>query len=352
MESCGWDIKWVGADAGFQADVSDFQAEWESGDALVWVQTSGSTGKPKPMQVEKKRMLASAHTTLSFLGLKPGDTALLCLPVKYISGKMMMVRAWAYKLSLWVVEPSSHPLAGLHQAPVFAAMTPMQVMQSLKVEAERELLRDIRQLIIGGGAIDPSLAAVLRDFPQAVWSTYGMTETLSHIALRRLSGREASDWYQPFDGVTLRLSAEQTLIIEAPAVCGQVLQTNDMAEINAEGNFRILGRKDNVINSGGIKIQIEQMEEVIGTFLTVPFQVSSVPHPVLGEETVLLLECLPVSVSSSVELLQQVQDVCARRLPRYWKPLRVIQVAQLPWTETGKPSRAKAKELARLSTES
>ena len=348
MENCGWEIDWLSPDKDFQSEVHAFQAEWEDDKDWVWVQTSGSTGAPKPLQVEKQRMLASAQTTLSFLGLNRGDSALLCLPVKYIAGKMMLVRAWWYRLSLWAVAPSSHPLAGLQQAPVFAAMTPMQVIRSLQVEEERNVLREIRQLIIGGGAVEPSLAAVLRDFPYAVWSTYGMTETLSHIALRRLSGPEASGWYEPFEGVQVSLSEDQTLRIQAPAVCSQVLQTNDIAELRPDGGFRILGRKENVINSGGVKIQIEQLEEVIRPFLTVPFQISSVSHPVLGEETVLLLDRQAASAGSPEDWLLQAQKACERLLPPYWKPLRVMVVEQLPWTETGKPSRAKAKELAAL----
>ena len=137
-------------------------------------------------------MEASARMTCRFLNLKEGDTALLCMPLQYISGKMVVVRSLVCGLRLVEVEPCGHPLRGLKEAPVFAAMVPMQVYNSMAVEEECALLRQIKHLIIGGGAVNAEMAAVLKTFPNAVWSTYGMTETLSHIALRRLSGPDAS----------------------------------------------------------------------------------------------------------------------------------------------------------------
>ena len=181
--------------------LDEFMTQWNDGNSRLLVHTSGSTGTPKPLWVEKSRMVASARITCSFLGLRHGDTALLCMPLDFIAGKMMVVRSIVGKLRLLSVQPSSHPLATLTEAPVFAAMVPLQVWNSLQVPEERDLLRQIHHLIIGGGAIDQSLEEELRHFPHAVWSTYGMTETLSHIALRRLSGKEASEWYTPFRSV-------------------------------------------------------------------------------------------------------------------------------------------------------
>ena len=194
----------------FQASLADFLAEWFSASEQMLVHTSGSTGTPKPMWVEKQRMMASACLTCSFLGLQENDTALLCMPLKYIAGKMVVVRALVYGLNLIVSPPSGHPLANLSTPPVFAAMIPMQVFNSLQNPSERALLTEIKHLIIGGGAVDAEVEKQLQAFPHAVWSTYGMTETLSHIALRRLNGPSASEWYTPFDSVTIRLSEEQT----------------------------------------------------------------------------------------------------------------------------------------------
>lgn len=315
-----------------------FLEEWNSDSPTVGVQTSGSTGIPKQMQVEKERMRNSALLTCSFLGLQKGDTAFLCMPLRYIAGKMVVVRSLVAGLKLIAVQPSGHPLQGMKQPPVFAAMTPMQVYNSLSVPQERECLRHIRHLIIGGGAIDKTLADGLRDFPHCVWSTYGMTETLSHIALRRLNGPEATEWYTPFPSVKVSLSPQSTLVIEAPLVNPQVLTTHDVAELDAQGRFRILGRTDNIINTGGIKVQIEEVEERLKPGIEGDFAITSVPDMRLGEAITLLYK--------SPQPEEAIASFCTTVLPPYWHPRHIYRVAQIPHTETGKISRAEAKKLA------
>lgn len=370
--------------------LDEFLKEWYNDDDRLLVHTSGSTGKPKPLWVEKRRMEASASITCSFLGLKPGDTALLCMPLDYIAGKMMVVRSIVCGLRLICVEPTGHPLDaslidngkliidnchtacslpanyqlsiiksqlgeaalphGNYQLSIinyqlgeadaigFAAMVPMQVYNSLQVPEERERLMSIRHLIIGGGAIDDALAAELRTFPNAVWSTYGMTETLSHIALRRLNGPEASDWYMPFDTVNVSLSADGCLVIDAPAVCDRPLTTNDRAEIAPDGRrFRIIGRKDNVICSGGVKIQIEEVERALRPHLSFPFIITKRHDPKFGEAVVMLMQSSDAAVA---------QTICRRVLPRYWQPQYYVTVATIPTTETGKPARKEAEIMA------
>ncbi len=322
---------------GYRWELFTFLADWFDDRPTLLVHTSGSTGKPKELRVEKERMRESARLTCSFLHLKEGDTALLCMPLPYIAGKMMVVRALVAGLDLLPVTPSSHPLKGLAEAPMFAAMVPMQVIQSLRIPEEKAMLQQISHLLIGGGPIDPALADELKAFPRAVWSTYGMTETLSHIALRRLSGPEASDKYTPFDDVHLRLSREGTLVIRAPRVCPDELVTNDVAEIDADRRFRILGRKGNTINSGGVKIQIEQVEEALQPRLTQPFVVTAAPDRQFGEIVVLLVEgSLPADIGA----------LCQQVLPPYWRPKSIFPIYRVPLTETGKPDRSLAKLLA------
>jgi O-succinylbenzoic acid--CoA ligase len=331
-------------------DLQEFLNEWHNGSPTVLVHTSGSTGKPKPMYVEKRRMEASARITCSFLGLKPGDTALLCLPMDYIAGKMMAVRSVVCSLQTVCLEPSNHPFAaskwvGSNIHVDLAAMVPSQVWCSLQVSDECERLRAVRHLLIGGGAIDDAMADALADFPHNVWSTYGMTETLSHIALRRLNGPDRSDWYTPFDGVTVSLNADGCLVINAPAVHDGPLVTNDIAELRhplpserAGGEaFRILGRKDNVICSGGIKIQIEEVERLLKPHAHVPFIITKVPDPCLGEALVLL------TTSTDLDALRH---ICTAVLPRYWRPRHFHTVPTLPITPTGKPARQQAAQLA------
>ena len=307
-----------------------FLSEWNDASEFVHVQTSGSTGAPKPMLVEKRRMLASARITCDFLGLRSGDTALLCMSLDYIAGKMMVVRSIERGLKLISVEPSGHPLSNVEYVD-FAAMVPMQVYNSLQVPEERERLMRIRHLIIGGGAIDDQMAAELRTFPNAVWSTYGMTETLSHIALRRISGPDASEWYTPFPSVRVTHNDEGCLVINAPEVCEEPLVTNDIVEFSSDhSKFRIIGRRDNVICSGGIKIQIEEVERHL------PYLLTKRHDPKFGEVAVLLTE-------GSVE---EAREVCQRMLSKYHQPRYYLHVARIPLTETGKPARQEAIRLA------
>ena len=275
----------------FRQELFSFLSEWFDPADTLPVHTSGSTGKPKELYVEKERMMESACLTCSFLGLQKEDSALLCMPLQYIAGKMVVIRALVAGLDLLPVTPSGHPLKDLTKAPVFAAMIPMQVYNSLQVPEEKAILQQIRHLIIGGGPIDSQLNAALKDFPHAVWSTYGMTETLSHIALRRLNGPEASDWYTPFES----------------------------------------------IQTGGVKVQIEQVEAALKEHLSVPFLITSAPDEKFGEIIVLLAEG---------QLPDDIEQTCTHQLPPYWRPKRFVPVFKLPLTETGKPDRAIAKLLA------
>ena len=333
--------------------LEDFLSEWNNDSDRVLVHTSGSTGKPKPMRVEKKRMLNSARITCDFLGLKPGDSALLCMSLDYIAGKMVVVRSIERHLHLISVSPSGHPLKDVNLEEVngeitFAAMVPMQVYNTLQVPEERERLCHIRHLIIGGGAIDAALEQELRSLPGniAIWSTYGMTETLSHIALRRINGAEASEWYQPFDSVKISQTDEGCLVIDAPLVCAETLVTNDIVEIEPyiynkvenhskveKTRFRIKGRKDNVICSGGIKIQIEEVEEFLKPHLEKPFMLAKKKDEKFGEIAVLL---------SEDKEIKTVEATIRRLLSdhKYWIPREFRYVEHLPLTETGKPKRS------------
>lgn len=333
--------------------LQDFLSEWHNENPELLVHTSGSTGKPKPLWVEKQRMLNSARITCDFLGLKAGDTALLCMPLNYIAGKMVVVRSIERNLSLLSVTPSGHPLSteslseavAVDEEITFAAMVPLQVYNSLQVPEERKRLQRIRHLIIGGGSVDDKLSVALRDFPNAVWSTYGMTETLSHIALRRLNGPDASEWYKPFDGVKVWLNEDDCLVIDAPAVCSHPLVTNDRAEIRPSQTdngietpcFRILGRKDNVIDSGGIKIQIEEVEHLLKSSLTADFAITSCPDERFGEAVALL---------TTQDDTDSIKTLCQQCLPKFWQPRFIFHVSSLPQTGNGKLARAEIKALA------
>ena len=319
-------------------DLYLFLNEWFDASPIITVHTSGSTGVPKELVVRKDRMMQSARLTCEFLNLQAGDTALLCMNLRYIGAMMMVVRSLVAGLNLVVRPASGHPLSDVEVPLKFAAMVPLQVYNTLRVPAERKRLEHTDILIIGGGAVDDSLEAELKTIPIAAYSTYGMTETLSHIALRRLNGEAASKCYYPFPSVELSLSAENTLIVKAPLICDDVLQTNDIACLCSDGGFTIAGRKDNVINSGGIKIQAEEMENRLQPFIPVPFAVTAVPDPCLGQALTLLIAGKP----DIKELENKLQAV----LETYYRPKHIFITELIPQTENGKIARTECRILA------
>ena len=322
--------------------VEEFLAQWNDASPTMEVRTSGSTGTPKLIYIEKERMRASARMTCDFLGLKPADTALLCMPLDYIAGKMMVVRALERNMKLLSVEPSGHPLADntlsdLNEGIVhLAAMVPLQVWNTLRVPEERERLHHIKHLIIGGGAIPQELEQELRTIPINVWSSYGMTETLSHIALRRIS----EDYYSPLPGISLSQDQDDCLIINAPALCAQTLYTNDIVRFHGKDRFQVIGRRDNTICSGGIKIQIEQVEAWLLSIGIDNIMVTYREDKALGQalvylttdkiDTDMLRKSVPTDTSNS----------------KFWLPRHIVKVPFLPLTPTGQPDRATAKQLA------
>lgn len=318
---------------------NDFLIEWHNASPQVRLQTSGSTGAPKVFFADKERLRASARMTCDFLGLHEGQTALLCLSCDYIAGKMMVVRALERGLRLVEVAPSNRPLEALARehpdvtAIDLCAMVPSQVYCSI----DHPIFSRIRHLIVGGGPIPQALEERLRREPVAVWSSYGMTETLSHIALRRVSGAEAEDWYRPLPGVALSLSEEGCLVIDAPALSPERLVTNDLARLLPDGRFRILGRRDNVILSGGLKLHIEEEEERLRALLPdregrPVFCITCRPHEKLGEEAVLVVE-RPFAEQARATLHHP-----------YIKC--ILPADAIPMTPTGKIDRAAARRLA------
>lgn len=323
----------------FVKELRDFLRDWFDPSPTLTVHTSGSTSNPKRLCVQKVHMLHSAHMTCQFLGLQAGQSALLCMSLRYIAGKMMVVRALVAGLNLYLAAPSGHPLAQIEDKIDFAAMIPLQIYNSFQRKEEQIKLMGISQLLIGGGAIDKELEQAVRTLPGAIYSTYGMTETLSHIALRRLNGKQASPYYTPFDGIHLSLSEKETLIIKAPQLCEQILITNDVAHLNPDGSFVILGRRDNIINTGGIKVQIEEVEQHIKSLIKGDFAITSLPDPKFGERIILLW------AGDSLESSR------LEELPKYQQPKAIYAVETIPLTETGKIDRPACRRLATIAAQ-
>lgn len=311
-----WTSKALEADPlSFEAELGRFLTEFFSPGAAVTVHTSGSTGAPKAFAAEKSRMRASARATIAFLGLKPGCTNLLAMPLRFIAGKMVVVRSVECGLNLIPVEPCANP-------------------------ATSRFLLESRAVILGGGPVDEELTAKLQSAQGAVYASYGMTETLSHVALRRLNGPTADAGFRALPGVTISLSALNTLQIEAPAVAAQTLITHDRARFNPDGTFSLIGRLDNVINTGAVKIQIEEVEAKLKPFISGRFAVSARKSRLFGEEVVLVLEGAP-ALLSALDFSRMRQA-----LGRFERPHWVVCISELPLTGSGKPDRPAIRKAA------
>jgi len=322
----------------FRLDLFRFLTDWFNDSEEMTVQTSGSTGEPKLIRVRKSQLMNSACATCYQLRLAPGDRVLLCMSLQFIAGKMMVVRSLVAGLDLHLVPPSGFPLKDTDVHFRFAAMVPMQIYNSLQVSLERERLKRIGVLLVGGSAVDPKLETTLKAFPNPVYASYGMAETLSHIALRRINGPEASDYFTLLPTIRVFLSEEQCLIVDAPLVCDHRLYTNDHAEMLGDGSFRILGRIDNVINTGGIKVQTETLEAFLSDFIDLPFAISSLPDEKFGEIIVLAIEGL-------LDDALLTQTLHAENLPAHQFPKQIISMDVLPRTESGKINRVALRNL-------
>lgn len=302
------------------------------------LQTSGSTGTPQLMLARKEHMLRSAGRTIAYLGLRPGDRALLCMPLKYIAARMMVVRALAADLDLIAVPPSRNPYLALDDTarPDFSAITPMQAVCAAADARSRARMFEVRHTIIGGGALPQELAAELQQAPGRFYASYGMTETLSHIALQPLNGPRRSSSLQLLEGIEAELSGEGALVIHAPDLGQAELHTRDLAVFDGPRSFRILGRLDNVINSGGIKLHIEDIERKLSSVLSGDFAVGWRSSPLYGQEAVLVLTTA-----------QRVSEEMLSVLERYERPKHIIRTEHIPRTPTDKPSRPAIQALIR-----
>lgn len=268
-----------------QREVLDFMDQWEDKSACITVQTSGSTGTPKEIQLQKKFMLASAKMTCDFLSLDASKTALVCLSPQTIAGKMMLVRGIYSGMNLLVTTPTSTPFKDIRQPIDFAALVPYQLQQSILSTPEAFFAG--QQLIVGGAPVSAPMEETFRALPSSVFHTFGMTETISHIALRSISKGEGS--FQPLKDVHAAVH-EGCLRIQAPHLGVTDLQTNDVVEMHSDGSFTWLGRSDFAINSGGYKLHPEQIERALSKVISEPFFVAGIPDPQFGHRLVLCIE--------------------------------------------------------------
>ena len=309
-------------------EVVSFLKEWFDPNEYVIGRTSGSTGKPKEIRLLKKDMLASARITNAFFEIGQETNMLLCLSPSYIAGKMMIVRALTAQANLWVTPPSSSPLSHFSGAIDFAAMVPMQVDTTLSTPETAKRLNRIRHVIIGGAATSPLLHKKLQYISSRCFGTYGMTETVSHVALRYHNGPQASDPYFAIGQVRFATDDRDCLVIHTPHLHTGTFTTNDIVRLIDERHFEWLGRHDNVINSGGIKLFPETLEQKLAPYIAQRFFITSQPDDYLGEKAVLVIEDAPWDKKRCTALKKQIKQL----LPPYEVPKNIL--FQNPFRET------------------
>lgn len=314
----------------YESAIGDFILDWVKPSAYLEVQTSGSTGTPKKIKLRKEHMINSALATGKFFDLPAKSKVLMCLPANYIAGKMMIVRAMTLGWELDLVPPSSNPLDQVFKTYDFCAMTPFQLDNSIG------RLHLIDKLIVGGGAVSPHLQNMVQDVSTKVYETFGMTETVSHIAAKRLNPKKKKSTNNPFKllpDIGISTDKRDCLVIKAPKVAEGIITTNDVVELVTYKKFIWKGRYDNVVNSGGIKLYPEEIEEKLSKIISSRLFVTGMPDDALGEKLVLFVE-----KDFSEELLAKLQEDIKNleTLSKYEVPRKIYLIQKFEETPNGK----------------
>jgi len=371
-------LAWPGDDVSLsanQAAALDFCRRWLAGQGQFVVHTSGSTGTPKPIMLRREQMEASVRATAQALGLAAGMAALVCLPVRTIAGQMMLARGLTLGLAMTLVEPAGDPLASLPASASFdfTAVVPLQLQTLLDgppPPGYAQRLNRMQAILVGGAPLSAALEQQAQRLTAPLYHTYGMTETATHIALRRLNGPDASDWFHPLPGVAVELDERGCLRVKGPMTLDQWLQTNDLAALSSpphppptalrppftadrspftdhrspitvHPSFRWLGRWDNVINSGGVKVQVEAVETAVAqAWLVLGLAerrcfVAGLPDGRLGQVVTLVMEGAALAAEEEGALLAATRA----RLEPFQQPRRVVYLPRLSETASGKIDR-------------
>lgn len=322
----------------WEKEIHRFIINWLSDSAYMMLYTSGTTGKPKEIKLMKNSMMISALNTCSLLQLNAGDTALLCMPVEYIAGKMIIVRCFVNEMNLLTTAPRSTPDLSGHPRIDLCAMVPMQVSNLLLCRTD---LNPIKKLLIGGAEINRELEDTLLKIPNEVYATYGMTETCSHVAIRRLNGPSPQDAFHAMPDVTFSADERECLVIHAGYLPDTVV-TNDIVHFTSPGTFTWLGRYDNLINSGGVKIVPEEVESLILAKTGIECIALGLPDKQFGQRLVLVFEKEKLN-----RPLSAIKTALDDFLPTRWRPKELLIVDNIPRNESMKTDRGKL--LKRLS---
>ena len=318
------------------SEIHKFLVDWFAESKFISVNTSGSTGKPKPIELKKEFMINSATATGKYFNLQAKTTTLLCLSVNFIAGKMMLVRAMVLGWHLDVIEPSSSPLDSIDKFYDFSAMVPIQLFNSLNK------INHIKVLIVGGGVVSKKLQNRIKNIETNIFATYGMTETITHIAVKPLNKKAGLNFenevYQTLPDVIISKDNRDCLVIDVPKISDIQLITNDLVEIHSNNQFKWLGRYDNIINSGGIKLIPEQIEKKLSAVIDCRFFVTGFPDEALGEKLVLIIE-------GSIQNNLKSQILNLKSIDKFEIPREFYFIDNFILTETKKINRIKTIEI-------
>jgi len=317
----------------------DFILQWLSDSDAITLQTSGSTGQPRQIVFPRSAFEASARATINYFDIQPNSNLLLCLPAQYVAARLMVVRAFVGNCNLVILPPSGNPLAELNEPIDFAALVPLQVSNALSHCPEKFAF--ISKMIVGGSSVSNTLKVQLLSVSTAVWETYGMTETLTHVAVKQINGG-GSDCFEALPGVTFSQTDSNCLVIDAPHVVRSEIITNDVVQLVDNKHFTLLGRSDCVINTGGVKVQAEVIEAKLSAHLSVPYAVFGLPDERLGQKVTLVIE--GKKSDFNFEWLFHEAALTKFELPRL-----VIECEKLPLTDSGKIKRSELVNLRRES---
>ena len=330
---------------GYETKTLEFCRNWLTGVQEFPIHTSGSTGEPKHIVLTRKQLEISARRTIKLLSLKKGDSMLVCLNTEFIAGMMMLARGFEAELDIIIVEPVTNPLT---LVPVdykidFSSFVPMQLLTILHETPEaREVLNNMKAILVGGAPVSLSLEREIQQLNVPVYLTYGMTETASHVALRKLNGADKAAYFNVLEGIQLGLDNRGCLTIKGDVTNNELLITNDLVELLTPNRFRWLGRVDNTINSGGVKVQSEKVEVAVAEAmadleLAPRFFIASQPDELLGERIVLIIEGKKPSEQAEQELKERLKGM----LKKFERPKNIYYAPAFSETPTGKISRQK-----------
>ncbi|QHL86078.1 AMP-binding protein [Nibribacter ruber] len=328
---------------GYEMKTLEFCKSWLQGVQEFPVMTSGSTGAPKVITLTREQMEASARRTLRIFNLQPEEKALVCLNTEYIAGMMMLVRGLVGNLHMTIIEPIGNPLASVEPAAHFdfVAMVPLQLQTLLEQTPEKvDQLNQMKAVLLGGAAIHKNLEEAVQQLTVPVYQSYGMTETVSHVAVRQLNGSARSDFYVAPEEVTLGQDERGCLTISAEVTNHETLITNDLVELRDAHSFQWLGRADNTINTGGVKVQLEKVENALGNAMATlgmnrRFFAAALPDETLGDKLIAVLEGSPLTVEEEHNLKGMLRE----HLGKYEIPKQFGYLPRLPETATGKVDR-------------